>query len=144
VPALAHAFAAGDFDGDGQIDVVAGQSGNGASALALLRNTGDRELVLDLLEVGPRPETVEVLDADQDGLLDLLVPLASGDLIVALGVDGGGFELLPGAPTRFPVPDGTNASALVDVDRNGLADLLFVSPAAPYLWVGENVSGASL
>lgn len=139
--ALALAIQVGDVVEDGRPDVIVGQSGLAVENLVLLENLGDFEFASRLVPVGVDPGTVELLDADGDARLDLVVPLGSGRLAL-LGGDGQGnfapLETATGKP--LGVPFGTRASTLADLDGDGRAELLMVSPATRQVWVARNAS----
>ncbi len=139
--ALALAIQVGDLVEDGRPDVLVGQAGITVSELVLLENLGDLDFASRGVAIGVDPGTVELVDADGDGHLDILSPLGSGRLVL-LGGDGlGNFAPLPTLFDRpFGVPFGTRASTLADLDGDGRAELLMVSPAMRQVWVARNTS----
>jgi len=129
----------GDFDEDGLADLVVSQTGVHSNRVHVLLNRGTFAFQQGSLEVGFRPGTLEIADIDLDGHLDLVVPLGTGQLRLALGDGSGGFpELVPPLGEQFPVPHGSTASAFADVDGDGLPDLVLTSPDNPHLWVSLN------
>src|SRR5262249_4378646 len=67
-------IAAGDFNGDGVVDLVASGLGT-ASNFSILRGTGGGAFAPARLFTAPlRPESVAVADFDEDGLSDVLLP----------------------------------------------------------------------
>jgi len=131
----------GDFDEDGRLDVVASQSTIASQEVFVLLNRGALDFEAVVVPIGYGPGSVSVADLDEDGHLDLVCPLNSGILRLALGDGKGGFPtLLPpdGSGVELPVPYDTTASAFADVDLDGREDLLLVTPATPLLWVATN------
>jgi hypothetical protein len=121
-PALA------DLDGDGDLDLVAGES---SGELNLWRNDGtSREpsfvLVTDTLggfDVGRRSAPA-LADLDEDGDLDLLVGSESGETAVFWNRGAGSLEaafVRGGSALELP---GTAAPVFADLDADGDPDLL--------------------
>jgi hypothetical protein len=134
-------LAVGDFNGDGRPDLAASQSGQAVSEVFVLINQADFGFTSQAVFVGPDPGTLEIADVNRDGDLDLIVPLGIGELRLALGDGHGGFPtVMPLELGELPVPYGTSSVAYRDVDGDLLPDLLLVSGATPFLWVGRNIS----
>lgn len=132
----------GDLNADGLIDLVFGQSTLFTDEITILLNQGSFLFNDSTLVVGPDPGSLTIADIDDDGDLDLVVPIGSGELRLALGDGTGAFpEVLPLAGSEFtlPVPYGTNASTFADVNDDGLADLIMLSPYTSFLWVARNL-----
>ncbi|MEM6674632.1 MAG: VCBS repeat-containing protein [Planctomycetota bacterium] len=116
----------GDVDADGDLDLV--QNLALPNRLSTLLNDGTGSFSLGALLPAPQssgPEVVE--DLDGDGVVDLVilpVPFASFDTPIhaARGLGGGTFA----DPTAIspPLPEIRNASALGDLDGDGLVDFV--------------------
>jgi hypothetical protein len=122
------ALASGDFNGDGVLDLVAADEE--AAGVSLLFGQGSGGAGNGTFTVGPRlavsssPWEIAVGDFNADGVPDLAVACAGGDLSVLIGHGTDG------------VPDGTFAAAVTyaigtplhgvatgDFDSNGILDL---------------------
>ncbi|MFN0245209.1 MAG: FG-GAP repeat domain-containing protein [Planctomycetota bacterium] len=122
----------GDFDGDGDLDLVLQQK-NGVSfeRLELLKNAGGGSFVdagaamaagVNLpFGAAPEPKSAISADADGDGDVDLIVrsPLVASSKI--LWNDGNGFFT---AGPEFLAPQGIYVRYVEDINRDGLPDLV--------------------
>lgn len=93
-------IAAGDIDGDGDIDlVVANRGGSSAiedGSIAILRNDGEGVFIAaaaDVLTVGTRPAAIALADFDDDDDLDAAVVVLGEDRVQILLNAGGSFIL---------------------------------------------------
>lgn len=149
------AIAVGDFDGDGNLDVVSANTTEDANvgmpdSVSVLPGNGDGSFGPPAkFGVGDHPNTVVVDDLDGDGNLDIVTSNAgsggaSGDLSVLFGKGDGGFENAvslsvspPGSTTRHN-PRGV---AITDFDGDGNPDLVsvnsFVNTVSVLLGDGE-------
>jgi hypothetical protein len=92
--ATVGALAAGDFNGDGQIDVALVESGaDRAPSLEILANRfGELTSVLTLPvcggSKGTQPTAIVAADLDADGKTDLVIACTEQDLVSVLRNDG--------------------------------------------------------
>jgi hypothetical protein len=142
--AQARALAAGDLDGDGDLD-LAGLRAEGPARVALFENQGRGEFVelSGFVDAADDPRALELFDFDGDGDLDLaLANRGSGDL--AIWWQGAAFDFSATAPLRLggggatPEAFGLEAG---DFDRDGRPDLLLSDAAAGSLW--RNLGGGA-
>ncbi|UOQ98716.1 FG-GAP-like repeat-containing protein [Hymenobacter sp. 5317J-9] len=125
---------AGDFDGDGHLDLaVLGSTGAAAGEARLYRNTGSANTFAApvVLPMTGAPSTLALGDLDHDGDLDLAITAGAGT--VQLRMNGGSFAFTAGTPVS--VPGTPSALALADFDTDGDLDLISMSgtTAAPGL-----------
>ena len=120
----ARPIAAGDFDGDETVDLVAGFS----NEIVLYRGNNDGSFDEQArFEVGNRPESIVVDDFNRDGRADLTVLNGFSDGLSILYGDGlGSF-----APEVRIDPGGNpSAVATADFDRDGWPDLAVLGAAS--------------
>ncbi|MCI1188057.1 FG-GAP-like repeat-containing protein [Hymenobacter sp. DH14] len=119
--------AAGDVDGDGDLDFVT--ANNGGNSATVRYNNGALPLLYTAattVGVGVGPTAVALADVDNDGDLDLLTSNAGtlnspiGTVSLCRNSGTGTF----GAPTTFAVGLQPSELALADVDGDGDLDLL--------------------
>jgi hypothetical protein len=140
---LCTSLAMGDLDDDGQVDLVAGQNGNGVDRVWVFRNLGGLAFDALAVTVGADPNVVLVADADDDGRLDLVVPSGAGELKFLFGDGLGGFAAaFPAEAGALTAPFQLQDADWADLDEDGLPDLVLVSPDEPLVWVGLNSSTA--
>lgn len=120
-PARARAIAAGDFDRDGDLDLAV--LGDLLPQVAILDNDLPNGSLL-----APRPialpriaREAAVGDVDGDGNVDLILSADRDPVLVLLRGDGAGGFAAPIEVALSGVPSGL---AVVDLDRNGAAEVL--------------------
>jgi hypothetical protein len=134
-------FDLGDLDDDGLVDAVVGQTDVAIDAVFVLWNLGGLGFESARVPVTSNPSTVVIADADEDGALDIVVASGSGELKIAFGDGARGFaEVEPAQDGELTVPQDTLDLRWSDMDGDALPDLVFVTPRAPMVFVGRNVS----
>lgn len=119
-------LAAGDFDGDGDLDLALTST---TDFVLLLTNDGGTFTESGRATVRLRPIHTRLADFDDDGVLDLLVAHAdSRDLVIAFGQGGGTFGTAAGGDSEwlvFPLDQDAELYDVVvaDVDGDGALDV---------------------
>ncbi len=133
----ASALAVGDVDKDGYPDVVVSAAGGG-SAVATNSSAG-RFAVRTVDALAPDATAMLLLDADADGLLDVVTAGPAGIAIARNAGDG--WQALPTGTAAAGVGDDADAaqaglSALVALDAqgDGRLDLATLNAGQPQLW----------
>ncbi|MBS2028497.1 MAG: VCBS repeat-containing protein [Deltaproteobacteria bacterium] len=109
----------GDFDGDGNLDLVVPSFGNDTVVVYLGAGNGTFQPNPVAYPTGQRPTAAAVADFDGDGRLDFAASLEPGNALVFMGYGDGGFA------TGAPVTTGAWAHIIVaaDFNRDGKPDL---------------------
>jgi len=115
---LANAFATGDFNGDGKLDVVVVTGANGNNVQVYFGDGRGNLAAGPSAQAGPNSESIAVADLNNDGKLDLVVGGGTGTNIL-LGNGNGTFRSGK-ALHNF----NTNTIAIGDFNHDGNADLL--------------------
>lgn len=115
-----RAIATGDFNGDGELDLVA--SNTRSNSLSVFLGEGSCGFTVgDVVATGPAPHGVDVGDLDRDGNLDLVVAEMNADGVrVFLGDGAGSFT----SATLTPTGTAPVHVAVVDLDGDGAVDVL--------------------
>lgn len=84
--------------------------------------------------------TVAVADLDGDYRMDVLQPSGTTNILVRMGIDSGlapSVRLAAIDPVRTYVAPGNSATSFPDVNGDGLADAVYLSSNAMYLYLGK-------
>lgn len=152
--------AAGDYTGDGAVDLVVRDAGS--DLLRLLIGRGDGTFVpspamgIPGISAGPRVVGLAAADVNRDGNLDVVVvnatsdatsPLEAGGIGVLLGNGSGGFSPV----RRYAAGPSPTAVAVGDFNRDGWPDLAVandqlwpaVSPTGPQTYAAAFLLGTN-
>jgi Bacterial Ig-like domain (group 3)/FG-GAP-like repeat len=140
------AFAAGDFNNDGNIDVlsIASKQGNVPNGLLLLTGNGKGALTPQTINTSVVPSFVAAADIDGDGKLDAVTLTSTTDnsgnvnlaLVTLKGNGDGTFATPVSYPVGTPPPNGGFSSsnlALGDTSATGKPDAVVYQNGSLYL-----------
>ena len=140
-----HGMAWGDYDNDGNVDLLVAEGGNAGAIAAhsqLWRGDGKGSFENVSVQAGIDGLGRSALwaDYDNDGLLDALV-LAPGQMLLFHNRGDGTFEDTTSAAGLAPavLPGAGNSGSFADYDGDGDMDLVICSPAILYKNNGQGV-----
>ena len=119
--AAPYAIVAGDFNGDGMLDLAAANLSNSNVTVWLGNGAGGFTAASGSpFAVGQNPEALVIGDFNRDGIEDLATADFSGnDVTVLIGNGSGGFN----AGAVFPAGKNANSIAVGDYNGDGIQDL---------------------
>jgi hypothetical protein len=122
-----HGVAAGDFNGDGHLDLVTDSWADDRVVVLFGDGKGRFATPGTYVSVGKHPyQRVRVADLNGDGRADIISPNLEGDNVTILLGDGTGkFQQPTGSP--FPCGDSPFNVAVGDVNADGKPDLAIVN-----------------
>ena len=125
---------AGDFDGDGKLDVVVCSTNNSGIGVALGNGDGTFQAPTALAGLSFDSTDVEIADLNGDGKLDLVAIDVAGSVAVLLGNGDGTFA------TAVTYPAGVNflSTALIgDFNADGKLDIVLPTGFGPNILFGN-------
>ena len=124
-----HTLAAGDFDGDGKIDLAVDSWQNNQILVFRGKGDGSFNATPQKITVAPQPRiNITAYDFNGDGLADIAAPAnASGKVSVLINSGAAGYLL--STPTVAPSPFHISAG---DINGDGKADLAITHRAGNY------------
>jgi hypothetical protein len=122
-----HGVAAGDFNGDGKLDLVTDSWGESKVTVVYGDGHGNFSSPGVQFTVGKMPyQRVRASDVNGDGKADIITTNLEGNNVTILLSDGrGGFKQPTGSP--FPCGDSPFFVAIGDVNKDGKPDLAIVN-----------------
>jgi len=122
-----HGIATGDFNGDGNLDLLTDSWGNNQLAILFGNNAHGFDKQVKYLAVGKHPyQRARVADINRDGKPDIVTTNLDGNNSTILLGDGkGNFHEAEGSP--FPCGDSPFGVAIGDVNGDGKPDLAIVN-----------------
>jgi len=122
-----HGIATGDFNGDGNLDLVTDSWGNNQLAILFGNSEHGFSKTAKYIPVGKHPyQRARVADLNKDGKLDIVTTNLDGNNTTILLGDGkGNFHEPEGSP--FPCGDSPFGVAIGDINGDGNLDLAIVN-----------------
>jgi len=122
-----HGIAVGDFNSDGNLDLLTDSWGNNQLAILLGNNQHGFNGTANYLNVGKHPyQRARIADLNKDGKLDIVTTNLDGNNTTILLGDGkGNFHESEGSP--FPCGDSPFGVAIGDINGDGSPDLAIVN-----------------
>lgn len=134
------AVAIEDFNGDGNIDLVAANGGSDSVSVLLGDDNGNFSPAKNI-EVGNTPVSVTVADFNNDGISDIVTANQNdGNVSVLLGDGIGGFS----SAQNFEVGDTPNSVAVADFNNDGISDLATANQGDPFTAPNERNENISV
>lgn len=129
--------AAGDLDGDGDVDLAVTLTGSGQ--VAIYENVAGSYSLARVIRVGGRPTSLVVADLDGDGDFDL-VNLDTGSNSVSIATNLGGLMF---RVRSLPLPVGVSELVVAELTGDGLLDLAISNQSGGPLTVLANQGGGA-
>jgi hypothetical protein len=135
-----YAVVAGDFNGDGILDLAVGASGDAATkqpaTIAVFLGNGDGTFQSAQYTIVGGSSAVAIGDVNGDGNLDL-VAITPNAVVILTGAGDGTFQ-----QATFPIDSGASSVALSDIDGDGKADLVISHSKGDMSYLLGNGDGA--
>lgn len=126
---------AGDFNGDGKLDLAVSNRDGASPNIAILLGNGDGTFGAPIITPtgGGSTQWLATADFNKDGHLDLLtVDTTNGDVAIFLGNGNGTFQAPIVLPSQF-----ANTAAVGDFNNDGNLDLVVISALGAFVYLGN-------
>jgi|GEM_PF-6927377 len=137
---------AGDLNQDGLDDLAVANQGDGT--VTILLNTSPAPGVFTFsastITVGGQPQSVRVVDANQDANLDIVIATGSGNEVVVAPNTTAAQAAVPTFATlvRVNVPNATDL-AVIDVNQDNVPDIVSLDPVGNQVVIALNQGGGA-
>jgi hypothetical protein len=116
-----------DLNNDGKEDYILCEYGNLRGGFSWLENTGNEKFIKHMIREVPGAIKAWVKDYNNDGLSDVYVQFAQGDESIFLYTNKGDGKFDEKRLLRFPPSYGSAYFELVDFNKDGHDDIIYVS-----------------
>ena len=130
-----EAIVAGDFNGDGNLDLAVGINEIGQSVSILLGDGTGNFTAVTKSPITAAGSPVLVQDFNGDGIPDLLLSDLNGSITILLGNGDGTFTMAPGSP--FSTNYGVYPIVAADFNGDGIPDLAIAGGYYLTIWLGN-------
>ena len=132
----------GDLDGDGDLDIVAGNGSSGSVTVLLNDGTGQVTAASGSpISIGGSGASVALGDVNGDGDLDIVAANGNSNVTVLLNDSAGTFTAASGSP--FDAGAVTDRVALGDINQDGRLDIVGTQSGAVAVLLGDGRGGFS-
>jgi len=135
-----RSIAAGDVDGDGAVDLVAGTAAG--QPIKVFLSSGFRDFASTAISLPDNSanEGIAVADFDRNGTLDLVVANGGGQADIVYSNDGvGNFTVMATLGLTF-----SQGVAVGDFDNDGFLDIVFATIQGNPVYLGDGFGGFAL
>jgi hypothetical protein len=117
----------GDLDGDGLEEIVVCEFGNFTGSLTIYAASGEGRFRRQSVISDPGARMAKITDWNRDGRPDIVALLAQGNERLVVLLNEGGMKFTSKTLTRVPPIYGSNYFQVIDINNDGLMDILFVN-----------------
>jgi hypothetical protein len=120
-------LAQGDLTGDQLEELVVSEFGNFTGSLTIYKKISNGSYRRNVIDRSPGARRVIIIDANHDGLNDIVALLAQGDERVVLFKNNGNLNFTPKVLVRLPPVYGASDFELVDFNNDNQLDILLTN-----------------